>query len=203
MKIIGVGRNYKAHAGELHNPIPTEPILFLKPDTALLKNNDDFYYPDFTKDIHYEIELVIKISKEGKFISEKYADNYYDEIGIGIDFTARDLQDKAKAQGLPWTLAKGFNHSAPISEFVSKKNWPNIQSIPFGLKQNDIWKQQGNTADMVFTVPTLIHYISTFITLKKGDLIFTGTPAGVGSIARGDVLEGYLDNQKLLTCAIK
>lgn len=203
MKIIGVGRNYAAHAKELNNALPTEPVLFLKPDTALLKNNDDFYFPSFTKEIHFEIELVIKISKEGKFIQEKFAHNYFEEVGLGIDFTARDLQDQAKAAGLPWAIAKGFNHSAPISEFVPKTDFADLQNVSFGLQQNGEWKQQGTTADMVFNIPFLISYISQFFTLKKGDLIYTGTPSGVGPIAIGDVLEGYLEGKKMLTCAIK
>jgi 2-keto-4-pentenoate hydratase/2-oxohepta-3-ene-1,7-dioic acid hydratase in catechol pathway len=203
MKIIGVGRNYAAHAKELNNALPTEPVLFLKPDTALLKNNDDFYFPSFTKEIHFEIELVIKISKEGKYIQEKFAGNYFDEVGLGIDFTARDLQDQAKAAGLPWAISKGFNHSAPISEFIPKSNFTDLQKISFGLQQNGIWKQQGTTADMVFNIHFLISYISRFFTLKKGDLIYTGTPSGVGPIAIGDVLEGYLEGKKMLSCAIK
>ncbi|MFN8415566.1 MAG: fumarylacetoacetate hydrolase family protein [Cytophagaceae bacterium] len=203
MKIIGVGRNYAAHAKELNNALPTEPVLFLKPDTALLKNNDDFYFPSFTKEIHFEIELVIKISKEGKYIQEKFAGNYFDEVGLGIDFTARDLQDQAKAAGLPWSIAKGFNNSAPISEFIPKGNFADLQNISFGLQQNGAWKQQGTTADMVFNIHFLISYISQFFTLKKGDLIYTGTPSGVGPIAIGDVLEGYLEGQKMLSCAVK
>ena len=203
MKIIGIGRNYSDHAKELNNALPTEPIIFLKPDTSLLKNNDPFYFPSFTKDIHHEIELVVKISKEGKHIQEKFAHKYYEEIGIGIDFTARDLQQKAKEEGLPWTLAKGFNDSAPVSEFVPKSMFPDISNISFSLTINGEIRQQGTSADMVFTIDYIIAYISQFITLKKGDLIYTGTPKGVGSINIGDVLEGFLGSAKLLTCEIR
>jgi len=203
MKIIGIGRNYSAHTKELNNTLPAVPIIFLKPDTALLKNNEAFYFPTFTTDIHHEIELVVKISKEGKNIQEKFAHKYYEEIGIGIDFTARDLQQHAKEQGLPWTLAKGFNGSAPVSEFVSKSNYQNIQNISFSLTINGELRQAGTTADMVFSIDYIIAYISQFITLKKGDLIYTGTPKGVGSIAIGDVLEGFLENKKMLACEIR
>ena len=203
MKIIGIGRNYSAHTKELNNTLPAAPIIFLKPDTALLKNNEAFYFPTFTTDIHHEIELVVKISKEGKNIQEKFAHKYYEEIGIGIDFTARDLQQHAKEQGLPWTLAKGFNGSAPVSEFVSKSNYQNIQNISFSLTINGELRQAGTTADMVFSIDYIIAYISQFITLKKGDLIYTGTPKGVGSIAIGDVLEGFLENKKMLACEIR
>ncbi|WP_018343928.1 fumarylacetoacetate hydrolase family protein [Cytophaga aurantiaca] len=203
MKIIGIGRNYIEHVKELNNAITSAPIIFLKPDTALLKNNEAFYFPTFTKDIHHEIELVVKISKEGKNIQEKFAHKYYDEIGLGIDFTARDLQQQAKDEGLPWTLAKGFNGSAPVSEFVPKSDYPDVQNISFSLTINGEIRQTGTTADMVFTIDYIIAYISQFITLKKGDLIYTGTPKGVGSIAIGDTLEGFLENKKMLTCEIR
>lgn len=203
MKIIGIGRNYSEHAKELNNPQPAAPIIFLKPDTALLKNNEDFYFPSFTKDIHHEIELVVKISKEGKNIQEKFAHKYYEELGLGIDFTARDLQQQAKEQGLPWTLAKGFNGSAPVSEFVSKADFTDINNISFSLTINGELRQSGTTADMVFSIDYIIAYISQFITLKKGDLIYTGTPKGVGSIAIGDKLEGFLENKPMLTCEIR
>jgi acylpyruvate hydrolase len=203
MKIIGIGRNYSDHAKELNNVLPTEPIVFMKPDTSLLKNNEPFYFPSFSSDIHHEIELVVKISKEGKCIQEKFASKYYDEIGIGIDFTARDLQDKAKKEGLPWTLAKGFNGSAPISEFVPKTDFPDINNISFSLSINGEKCQQGTSSDMVFTIDYLITYISQFITLKKGDIIYTGTPKGVGSVKIGDLLEGYLGTEKMLICEIR
>jgi len=203
MKIIGIGRNYSEHAKELNNAMPAAPIIFLKPDTALLKNNEAFYFPSFTKDIHHEIELVVKISKEGKNIQEKFAHKYYEELGIGLDFTARDLQQQAKEEGLPWTLAKGFNGSAPVSEFVPKANFPDLKNISFSLSINGELRQSGNTADMVFSIDYLIAYISQFITLKKGDLIYTGTPKGVGSIAIGDKLEGFLENKNMLSCEIR
>jgi acylpyruvate hydrolase len=203
MKIIGIGRNYSEHAKELNNEMPAAPIIFLKPDTALLKNNEAFYFPSFTKDIHHEIELVVKISKEGKNIQEKFAHKYYEELGIGLDFTARDLQQQAKEEGLPWTLAKGFNGSAPVSEFVPKTNFPDLKNISFSLTINGEVRQSGNTADMVFSIDYLIAYISQYITLKKGDLIYTGTPKGVGSIAIGDKLEGFLENKNMLTCEIR
>ena len=202
MKIIGIGRNYIEHAKELNNAVTLTPIIFLMPDTALLKNNEAFYYPSFTKDIHHEIELVVKISKEGKNIQEKFAHKYYDEIGLGIDFTARDLQQQAKEEGLPWTLAKGFNGSAPVSEFVSKTDFADINNISFTLIINGELRQSGTTADMVFSIDYLIAYVSQFITLKKGDLIYTGTPKGVGSIVVGDKLEGFLENKPMLTCEI-
>ena len=203
MKIIGIGRNYIEHAKELNNAIALTPIIFLMPDTALLKNNEAFYYPSFTKDIHHEIELVVKISKEGKNIQEKFANKYFDEIGLGIDFTARDLQQQAKEDGLPWTLAKGFNSSAPISEFVSKTDFDDINNISFSLTINRELRQSGTTADMVFSIDYIIAYVSQFITLKKGDLIYTGTPKGVGSVVVGDKLEGFLENKPMLTCEIR
>jgi acylpyruvate hydrolase len=203
MKIIGIGRNYSAHTKELNNTQPKEPIVFLKPDTALLKNNEAFYFPSFTEVIDHEIELVVKISKEGKHIQEKFAHKYYDEIGLGIDFTARDLQQKAKEAGLPWTLAKGFNGSAPVSGFVSKTDFSDMKNISFSLTINGEVRQQGNSCDMVFNIDYLISYVSQFITLKKGDLIYTGTPKGVGAIAIGDVLEGFLENKKMLACEIR
>ena len=202
MKIICIGRNYSEHAKELNNPLPSKPMFFLKPDTALLKGGHDFFLPDYTKDLHYECEVVVKISKAGKHIAKEFAHSYYDEIGLGIDFTARDLQQQAKEEGLPWTLAKGFNGSAPVSEFVFKSDYPNIQNIAFSLTINGELRQAGTTADMVFTIDYIIAYVSQYITLKKGDLIYTGTPKGVGSIAIGDILEGFLENKKMLACEI-
>lgn len=203
MKIIGIGRNYSEHAEELNNPLPKAPIIFMKPDTALLKNNVPFYYPSFTTDIHHEIELVVKIAKEGKCIQEKFAHKYFDEIALGIDFTARDLQQQAKEEGLPWLLSKGFDGSAPVSEFVPKTTFSDLKNIGFYLTVNGETRQKGTTFDMVFSVEYLISYISQFITLKKGDLIYTGTPKGVGPIKIGDVLEGFLENTKMLTCEIR
>ncbi len=202
MKIIAVGRNYPAHAQELNNQIPEFPVLFLKPDTAILKSNQPFYHPDFSTNIHYEVELVVKISKEGKYIQKKFAHKYYEEIGLGIDFTARDLQNKLKEQSLPWEIAKSFDNSAPISSFLSVSEL-DISNLNFSLYVNNELKQKGNSAQMLFTIETIIEYASQFFTLKKGDLIYTGTPAGVGKINIGDHLTGFIENDKLLDFYIK
>jgi len=203
MKIIAIGRNYQEHAKELNNPIPTEPVVFLKPDTALLKEGKAFYHPDFSNDIHYEVELIIKIGKEGKHITSKFARNYIEAIGLGIDFTARDLQQKCKEKGLPWEIAKAFDHSAPIGEFIPVNEIPDLNAIQFSLKQNQIVVQNGNSADMIFSFDDIISYVSQRFTLKKGDLIFTGTPAGVGKINIGDLLEGYISDCKMLSVPVK
>jgi 2-keto-4-pentenoate hydratase/2-oxohepta-3-ene-1,7-dioic acid hydratase in catechol pathway len=203
MKIIAIGRNYQEHAKELNNPIPTEPVVFLKPDTALLKEGKAFYHPDFSNDIHYEVELIIKIGKEGKHIAAKFARNYIEAIGLGIDFTARDLQQKCKEKGLPWEIAKAFDHSAPIGEFIPINEIPDLNTIEFSLKQNQIVVQKGNSADMIFSFDDIISYVSQRFTLKKGDLIFTGTPAGVGKINIGDLLEGYISDRKMLSVPVK
>ncbi len=203
MKIIAIGRNYQEHAKELNNPIPTEPVVFLKPDTALLKEGKAFYHPDFSNDIHYEVELIIKIGKEGKHITSKFARNYIEAIGLGIDFTARDLQQKCKEKGLPWEIAKAFDHSAPIGEFIPVNEIPDLNAIQFSLKQNQIVVQNGNSADMIFSFDDIISYVSQRFTLKKGDLIFTGTPAGVGKINIGDLLEGYISDRKMLSVPVK
>lgn len=202
MKIIAVGRNYPAHAQELNNQIPEFPVLFLKPDTAILKSNQPFYHPNFSTNIHYEVELVVKISKEGKYIQKKFAHKYYEEIGLGIDFTARDLQNKLKEQSLPWEIAKSFDNSAPISSFLSVSEL-NISNLNFSLYVNNELKQKANSAQMLFTIETIIEYASQFFTLKKGDLIYTGTPAGVGKINIGDHLTGFIENDKLLDFYIK
>lgn len=202
MKIIAIGRNYTEHIEELKNERPDEPVIFMKPDTALLRNDQPFYYPEFSKDIHFEVELLLKINKEGKFIQEKFAHKYYDEIGIGIDFTARDLQSKLKEKGLPWEKAKGFNGSAPISQFISKQDYK-MDDIDFSLKQNGELKQQGNSSLMLYSFDQIIAYVSQFFTLKKGDIIFTGTPKGVGPIAIGDQLEAFIGEKKLLNVEIK
>lgn len=198
MKIIAIGRNYREHAKELNNPVPDEPVIFLKPDTAILKDNRDFYYPDFSKDIHYEAEIVLRISKEGKYISEKFAAGYFGEIGLGIDFTARDLQQKQKEKGLPWEIAKAFDQSAPVSSFVDKNSFSNLKELSFHLDINKKTVQKGSTADLLFSFEKIIVYASRFFTLRKGDLIFTGTPAGVGPVAIGDHLEGFIEDQQLL-----
>lgn len=203
MKIIAIGRNYADHIKELNNATPEAPVIFLKPDTAILKNNAPFYYPDFSKDIHHEVEILVKISREGKHIEEKFAHKYYEEIGLGIDFTARDLQSQLKTKGLPWELAKGFDGSAPISEFVPKSTFPNIQNIGFRLDVNGVTKQEGNTSNMINSIDKIIAYVSTFISFRKGDIIFTGTPAGVGPVVIGDRLEGYIENNKMFDFLIK
>lgn len=203
MKILAIGRNYVEHIEELKNERPEEPVVFMMPDTAILKNNEPFYYPDFTNDIHHEVEILIKVSKEGKFIEEKFAHRYYEEIGIGIDFTARDWQQKAKEKGLPWTIAKGFNGSAPISNFVPKSNYASLQDLNFSLNVDGILKQKGNTKMMLFSFDFIITYLSKFFTLKKGDIIFTGTPKGVGPVKPGNKLEAFLEDQKLLEFEVK
>jgi len=203
MKIIAIGRNYQEHAKELNNPIPTEPVVFLKPDTALLKEGKAFYHPDFSNDIHFEVELIIKIGKEGKHITTKFARNYIEAIGLGIDFTARDLQQKCKEKGLPWEIAKAFDHSAPIGEFIPVNEIPDLNAIQFSLKQNQIVVQNGNSADMIFSFDDIISYVSQRFTQKKGDLIFTGTPAGVGKINIGDLLEGFISDRKMLSVPVK
>lgn len=203
MKIIGIGRNYASHAKELGNDVPTEPVVFMMPETALLKKNAPFYYPPFSNDIHHEIELVIRISREGTNIQEKFAHKYYDEIGLGIDFTARDLQNIAREKGLPWDISKGFNHSAPVSEFISIDLFPDLTNINFHLDINGQRVQIGNTKQMLFSFDAIIAYVSQFIFLKKGDLIYTGTPQGVGPVHIGDKLEGYIENNKLIDFEIK
>ena len=201
MKILAIGRNYVEHIEELNNERPSEPVVFTKPETALLKNNQPFYYPSISKDIHYEVEVLLKICKNGKNIEEKFAHKYYDQIGLGIDFTARDLQTKAKEKGLPWALAKGFNHSAPISEFRPKSDYKDLNSLNFSLDDKTV--QKGNTSMVLFSFDFIISYISKYITLKKGDIIFTGTPKGVGPIQIGNKLVGYLEGEKLLDFEIR
>jgi acylpyruvate hydrolase len=203
MKIIAIGRNYAAHAKELNNPVPGKPVIFLKPDTALLKDNKPFYIPDFSSNIHFELEVVLKISKEGKHIAEKFAYKYFEEIGLGIDFTARDIQAEHKEKGLPWELAKAFDHSAAVSDFVPKEQFADLKNIDFGLTINDQNRQQGNTSFMLFSYDYIISFVSQYITLKKGDLIFTGTPEGVGQVFPGDRLKGNLAGRELLNFEIK
>jgi 2-keto-4-pentenoate hydratase/2-oxohepta-3-ene-1,7-dioic acid hydratase in catechol pathway len=202
MKVFGIGRNYAAHIEELNNERPNEPVIFTMPDTSLLLNNQPFYYPSFSKDIHYEVEIVIKISKVGKNIDEKFAHTYYNEIGMGIDFTARDLQQKAKEKGLPWAIAKGFNSASPLSNFVPKDT-VDLENLNFSLKVDGETKQQGNTKLMLFSFDYLISYLSKYFLLKKGDLIFTGTPEGVGPVTIGNRLEIFLENKKMLHVDIK
>lgn len=203
MKIICIGRNYADHAKEMKSDLPTTPIFFLKPDTSYLKPGNPFFYPAFTKDLHYECELVVKICKVGKNISEKFAHKYYNEIGLGIDFTARDLQENCKKKGLPWEMAKSFEHSSPISkDFIPKEElvWENLE---FTLKQNDKIVQVGYVKDMIFSIDQIIVYVSQFMTLKTGDLIYTGTPAGVGPVKIGDKLTGFIHDRKMFDISIK
>lgn len=203
MKIIAIGRNYADHIDELKNERHDDPVVFLKPDTALLKNNTPFYYPDFSKEIHHEVEILLKISKEGKYIEERFAHRYYDEIGIGIDFTARDIQQKAKENGLPWAIAKGFNGAAPISEFIDKTKFPSLEDINFGLFVDNELKQKGNTSMMLFSFDYIVSYVSKFFTLKKGDIIFTGTPKGVGAVNPGNTLKAFIEDQTLLEFEVR
>lgn len=203
MKIICIGRNYTEHAKEMKSEVPTEPVFFMKPDTAILKDGEAFYFPEFTKDLHHELEVVLKISKVGKHIEEKYAHKYYDEITLGIDFTARDIQAKCKEKGLPWEKAKAFDHSAPVGEFLKLEKFQNLNALEFELKINGELRQQGNTKDLLFSFDQVIAYVSKFVTLKTGDLIFTGTPEGVGPVKVGDKLEGYLMGEKVLSFEIK
>lgn len=204
MKIICIGRNYADHARELQNEVPDEPVIFIKPETALIPKGHPFYYPLHTEDLHYEVELVLRICRVGKHIDPKFAHKYYAEIGIGIDFTARDVQQKCKEKGLPWEKAKAWDHSAPLSKtFKSLNELPNPKSISFSLHKNGIPVQSGNTSDMLFDFDQLVHHASAFFTLKMGDLIFTGTPSGVGPAVKGDLLEAYIEEEKLLSLRIK
>ena len=203
MKVIAIGRNYAEHAKELNNPVPTVPVIFLKPDTAVLKDNKPFYHPDFSDDIHFELEVVLKVCKEGKHIAEKFAGNYFDEIGLGIDFTARDIQSKHKEKGLPWELAKAFDNSAPISTFLPKGDFRDLYGLNFELQVNGETRQKANTKDLLFSFEKIISFVSQYITLKKGDLIFTGTPEGVGKTNKGDKLEAWLEGTQLLNFDVK
>lgn len=202
MKIICIGRNYAEHAQELGNEIPESPVIFMKPDTAVLKKGSDFYIPEFSDDVHYELEVVLKISKGGKYIQLENAPNHYDEIGLGIDFTARDLQTKLKSKGLPWELAKGFDGSAVISDFFKKENF-DLRNLNFSLLKNKEEVQNGNTALMIFSPEEIITFVSQYFTLRVGDLIFTGTPKGVGQVNENDFLEGFLEDKKIFGLKIQ
>lgn len=202
MKIICIGRNYAEHARELGNEIPENPVIFMKPDTAVLKKGSDFYIPEFSEDIHYELEVVLKISKGGKYIQEEKAGNHFEEIALGIDFTARDLQTKLKEKGLPWELAKGFDGSAVISDFYKKEDY-DLKNLQFYLLKNKEEVQNGNTSLMLFSPEKIIAFVSKYFTLKTGDLIFTGTPKGVGKVAENDILEAYLEDKKVLDLRIQ
>ena len=203
MRIFAIGRNYAAHIAELNNERPDEPVIFTKPDTAVLRNNEPFYYPEFSKDIHHEVEIVLRVAREGKYIEEKFAHKYYDKIGLGIDFTARDLQQKAKDKGLPWAIAKGFNGSAPVSDFRPVSDFPDLSDITFRLEVNGEKRQEGNTSLMLFPFDYIISYLSRFFTLKAGDLIFTGTPEGVGPVVVGDRLTGFLEDEKVFDFEVR
>lgn len=202
MKIICIGRNYADHIAELGNERPTDPVIFMKPDTAVLRDNKPFYYPAFSKDIHYEVEVLVKIKKEGKSIQPNFAHKYYEEIGLGIDFTARDIQNHLKEKGLPWERAKAFNDSAVISSFVAKKDL-DVKNLNFGLTLNGSEVQHGNSSLMLWPIDELIAYISNFFTLKVGDILFTGTPKGVGSVKIGDRLTGTLENKIFFDFEVK
>ena len=202
MKIICIGRNYAEHARELGNEIPENPVIFMKPDTAVLKKGSDFYIPEFSNDVHYELEVVLKISKGGKYIQEENADKYYDEIGLGIDFTARDLQSQLKVKGLPWELSKGFDGSAVVSEFYKKEDF-DMKNINFSLMKNKEEVQNGNTSLMIFSPEKIIAFVSQYFTLRVGDLIFTGTPKGVGKVSENDILEAFLEDQKVFDLRIQ
>lgn len=207
MKIICIGRNYAAHAAEMKAEKPEQPIVFMKPPSALLVSNKPFYHPEFSEEIHFEVEIVLKIAKNGRHVQPEFAADYVGEIGLGIDFTARDLQSELKRKGQPWEIAKGFDNSAPISEFFPLSDFPDLNAIEFGLRKNGELVQSGNTRDMLFNASELIVYVSQFFRLQMKDLIFTGTPSGVGQVKIGDELEGFLvtntGEQVVLSCAIK
>ena len=202
MKIICIGRNYAEHAKEMKSELPKEPVFFFKPDVAILRGNR-FYIPEFSNEIHYEVELVVKINKVGKYIDEKFAHTYYNEIGLGIDFTARDIQRECKAKGLPWEKAKAFENSAVLSKEFIPKSELDLNNINFSLQLNQETVQQGNSSQMIFTIDQIIAYISKFVTLKIGDLIYTGTPSGVGAVNIGDKLDGYIGEQKMFNIEIR
>ena len=203
MKIICIGRNYLAHIKELDNDLPTEPMFFMKPDTALLPAGEPFPYPDFSKKIHYETELVLRICKTGKAIDEKLAPEYYDAITVGIDFTARDLQGECKAKGHPWEIAKAFDYSAPMGKFKKISELKHPEDIVFGMKLNGEWKQQGHSRDMIFGFDKIISHVSHFVTLKEGDCVFTGTPQGVGEVRVGDKLELFMEDESMFSFVVK
>ncbi len=203
MKIFCIGRNYVDHAKELNNPVPAEPLIFMKPPTALVVNNKPFFYPDFTRDLHHEGEIVLRVCKNGRSVQPEFAHRYYDAVAFGIDFTARDLQDKLKQKGQPWEIAKGFDYSAPISKWVPLAELPNPSDIHFQLKKNGEIVQDGHTRDLIFPFDVLIVHISKYFTLQKGDVIYTGTPAGVGPVQIGDILEGFIEDNHLLTCPVR
>ena len=203
MKIICIGRNYVDHAKELNNPVPKEPVFFLKPDTALLAKNNPFVYPSFSKDVHHEVEIVIRINRVGKHIEEKFAHKYYNEIGVGVDFTARDVQQQCKEKGMPWEKAKAFDGSAPTSKFLSISQFKELNNINFSLHLNGEIKQEGNTSDMLFNFDQIVAFVSKFFTLKIGDIIYTGTPAGVSPVQINDKVECFIEDEKMLSFNVK
>lgn len=203
MKIFCVGRNYSEHATELGNDVPDEPVIFMKPKSALLQPHTPFYYPEFTNELHYECELVLRISKNGKYIQDKFASKYYDAITTGIDFTARDIQNDLKAKGLPWEKAKAWDNSAVIGKWIPFTNVKDKKNINFGFKKNGELVQQGNSKEMIFDFDYIVSYISNFFSINIGDLVFTGTPKGVGEIVVGDEVEAYMENETLLTLDVK
>ncbi|KJD35768.1 2-hydroxyhepta-2,4-diene-1,7-dioate isomerase [Tamlana sedimentorum] len=203
MKLICIGRNYTEHIEELENERPTDPVIFQKPDTAILLKKQPFFIPEFSNDVHYEVEVLVKINRVGKYIDKKFAHKYYNEIGLGIDFTARDLQTKLKEKGLPWEKAKAFDGSAVIGQWISKSELTNVDEIAFSLKKNDIFVQNGNTSHMLWKIDEIIEYISKYFTLKIGDIIFTGTPAGVGKVSANDNLKGFLENREMFSITVK
>ncbi|HNX22167.1 MAG TPA: fumarylacetoacetate hydrolase family protein [Bacteroidales bacterium] len=203
MKIICIGLNYHSHIQELKSQIPEVPVFFMKPETAMIVKNRPFFLPDFSNDIHYEVELLVRINKLGKSIQKKFAHTYYDEIGLGIDFTARDLQQKVRSEGLPWEITKSFDGSAIIGTFLPKSQFTDLNNISFHLQLNDRIVQQGNSSDMIFDIDSIIEYVSQFVTLKIGDIIYTGTPIGVGPVAINDRLQGFIGDQKLFDFRVK
>jgi len=203
MKIFAIGQNYVEHNKELNSKNPTEPVVFMKPDSALLKNNKPFYIPDFSQELHYEAELIIKFNRLGKNIESKFSNRYFTEIGLGVDFTARDLQRKLKAEGKPWEISKAFDNSAVIGSFLPATEFEDIQNIQFRLDINGKTVQNGNSSDMIFPINDLISYISRFFTIKIGDILFTGTPVGVGKVSIGDRLEGYIFDKKMFDFYVK
>ena len=203
MKLICIGRNYSNHIAELQNEKPTEPVVFLKPDTAILLKKQPFFIPDFSKNVQHEVEVLVKINRVGKYIAPEFAHKYYDQIGLGIDFTARDLQQTLKQKGLPWEKAKAFDGSAVIGKWVSKRQFENLNNMSFGLKKNGCIIQSGNTKDMLWNIDAIISYVSQFFTLKIGDIIFTGTPSGVGPVQANDILSGYIENEEFFNTKVK
>ena len=203
MKIICIGRNYKNHVNELNNIVPTEPVIFLKPDTSIILKKQPFFIPDFSNDIHHEVEVIVKINRVGKYISKEFAHKYYDKIGLGIDFTARDVQQNQKQFGLPWEKAKAFDGSALIGKWVNKTSFDDINDINFSLMKNNELVQQGNTSQMLWDIDSIIAYVSSFFTLKIGDIIFTGTPAGVGAVKENDKLKGFINGDEFFDLKIR